>query len=76
MVREAMHLNGGPVCYLRMNIGKVLLFQRLLHFEKKPICFQLENDGGKLLGMTRGVEAPTFPQFVQVVKKNCLGDKK
>ena len=23
MVREAMHLNGGPVCYLRMNIGKV-----------------------------------------------------
>ena len=27
---------------------------------------QLENDGGKLLGMTRGVEAPTFPQFVQV----------
>ena len=28
--------------------------------------FQLENEGGKLLGMTRGVEAPTFPQFVQV----------
>jgi len=46
-VREAMQLNGGPVCYIRMNIGK------------------LENDGGKLLGMTRGVEAPTFPQFVQ-----------
>ena len=22
-VREVMHLNGGPVCYLRMNIGKV-----------------------------------------------------
>ena len=32
-------------------------------------CFQLENDGGKLLGMARGVEAPTFPQFVQVGKK-------
>ena len=42
---------------------------------KKTICkvflvsslsSQLENDGGKLLGMARGVEAPTFPQFIQV----------
>ena len=29
-----MHLNGGPVCYLRMNIGKVNMYVKLLwHFD-------------------------------------------
>ena len=46
------------VCPFKKTICKVFLVNSL--------SSQLENDGGKLLGMARGVEAPTFPQFIQV----------
>ena len=42
-VREVMHLNGGPVCYLRMNIGKVplscLFFATTLEFDDNILAF-------------------------------------
>ena len=46
------------VCPFKSKICKVFL--------ENSLSSQLENDGGKLLGMARGVEAPTFPQFIQV----------
>ena len=56
------------VCPFKKTICEVFLVNSL-----SP---QLENDGGKLLGMARGVEAPTFPQFIQVgnEKMNFLGN--
>ena len=42
-VREVMHLNGGPVCYIRMNIGKVclscLFCATTLDFDDKILAF-------------------------------------
>ena len=57
-----------------MNVENNLLLDVVCPFKKKickvflenSLSSQLENDGGKLLGMARGVEAPTFPQFIQV----------
>ena len=63
-----------------MNVENNLLLDVVCPF-KKTICkvflvnslsSQLENDGGKLLGMARGVEAPTFPQFIQVGNEKML----
>ena len=65
----------------KVNVENNLLLDVVRPFKKKickvflenSLSSQLENDGGKLLGMARGVEAPTFPQFIQVGNEKMTG---
>ena len=65
MYKLIFHQKLDVVCPFKKTICKAFLVNSL--------SSQLENDGGKLLGMARGVEAPTFPQFIQVGNEKMTG---